>query len=162
MPDDTRTPVSRTRHPGILRWYAMLAVTVASVMLASITAIAQSVQPQDQTALRFVIETVGGQVRCSPSDVRIPPQTPLALEILNQADQALWFVAPDFFREAKVSREGERPLDRIKGGVLMPAQSKLRMMVVSPDPGRFSYSCTEVGEGPHPLSHGVVIVTSPS
>ena len=108
--------------------------------------------------LQIVIATTDGEVRCTPSNVRLAAQTSLTVEVANRADKPLWFVAPEFFRRADLTEPRGHELDTLKGGFLVAPRSAMLVRLTTPDPGQYYYSCSELGQAPNPLSSGVLVV----
>lgn len=102
--------------------------------------------------------TVNGEVRCTPTRVRVPASQTVDLLVTNGSERQLWFVAPEFFARGRRVESAGFAVDLTKGGFLVAPQSKVGVRLLSPGPGEYYYSCYEPGARPEPESSGFLLV----
>lgn len=102
--------------------------------------------------------TVNGDVRCTPARARLPGRDAIDLRVVNRAERPLWFVAPEFLKGAKHIDSRGFTLDVTRGGFLVAPASTVRVLLRTPQPGEYYYSCYEPGSVPRPESSGFLIV----
>lgn len=110
------------------------------------------------TPIELTMSTVNGQVECGPRRVRLPAASPLDLRIVNRSTDSIMFVAPDFFKATRHIESAGFVMDLVKGGFLVAPQSTARVIVQSPLPGEYYYSCFAPGRVPTPESSGFLFV----
>jgi hypothetical protein len=110
------------------------------------------------TPVEVTADVVNGEVLCRPPKARLPASDLLDFRVLNRADRPIMFVAPDFFRSANVITSSGFVYDVSQGGFLAAPNSNVSVVLRTPAPGEYSYSCFQPGAVPSPKSSGFLVV----
>jgi len=108
--------------------------------------------------LEISMGIINGDVSCGPPRARLPAQDPVELRVENRAERSVWFVAPEFFRAANHIESSGFTLDLVQGGFLVAPGSTVRVVLQTPRPGEYYFSCYQPGQVPRPESSGFLIV----
>ncbi len=111
------------------------------------------------TPVEITMNIVNGEVRCAPPRARLPARDPLDLRVVNRSRHPVTFVAPKFFNAAQHLKSAGFVMDLIKGGFLVAPNSTARVLLRTPAPGEYYYSCYPPGRIPTDPSSGFLIVT---
>ena len=104
--------------------------------------------------VEIAMSTVNGEVRCAPAQARQLARDMVDLRVVNRAEEPLWFVAPELFRSSDHIDSGGFTLDLVEGGFLVAPGRTVRVLMRTPKPDAYPYSCFEPGGVPRPESSG--------
>ncbi|MFC4171505.1 cupredoxin domain-containing protein [Microvirga sp. GCM10011540] len=110
------------------------------------------------TPVEITMNYVNGDVQCGPPRARLPARDPLELRVINRADRIITFAAPKFFAATQHIESAGFVVDLVKGGFTVAPQSTARVLLRTPAPGEYYFSCFEAEEIPDPQSSGFLIV----
>jgi len=100
----------------------------------------------------------GNQVQCGPRRARLPAQQPLDLRVINGSETPLMFVAPKFFNASQHIQSAGFVMDLVKGGFLVAPKSTVTVLLHTPDPGEYYFSCYRPDSIPNRDSSGFLTV----
>jgi hypothetical protein len=110
------------------------------------------------TPVEITMNTVNGDVQCGPPRARLPANDPLDLRVVNRSEIPLMFVAPQFFKASKHIESAGFVMDLLKGGFLVGPKSTVTVLLRTPAPGEYYFSCFPPDGIPNPASSGFLII----
>ncbi len=147
----------------VLMLVTTLLATVAGIAAAGTGAFAQApvssvVGGDVATPVEITMNTVNNDVQCGPPSARLPAQDSLDLRVVNRSETPLMFVAPQFFKASQHIESAGFVMDLVKGGFLVAPKSTARVLLRTPAPGEYYFSCFHPSSIPNPASSGFLIV----
>ncbi|MBM6583288.1 hypothetical protein ILT44_24100 [Microvirga sp. BT689] len=110
------------------------------------------------TPVEITMNTVNSDVQCGPPRARLPARDPLDLRVMNRSEFPIMFVAPEFFKASQHIESAGFAMDLVKGGFLVAPKSTVRVLLRTPAPGEYYFSCFHPNSIPNPASSGFLIV----
>ncbi|MBJ6126997.1 hypothetical protein [Microvirga splendida] len=110
------------------------------------------------TPVEISAETVNGDLRCRPPRARLPATTPLELRVVNRSELPVAFAAPKFFNASKIVESGGFTWNIVQDTFIVAPRSTVWVMLQSPVPGEYYYSCFKQGGIPTNETSGFLIV----
>ena len=137
---------SRLPRSGHLRHHRVAAL-VLSLAFAAGSALAQSPPPAQVgdkvlPPVEILAEDVGGSIRCSPPEVRLPAQDEIDLRLVNRSAQQVTMSGPELFSDRNLVRsEGDIVHAASDQGYVVKQNGTGRLIVRTPPPGQYRYGC---------------------
>jgi len=112
--------------------------------------------------IRIEMSTVNGMANCGPRELRLPPGDIIQISVVNLSPTWLRFSAPAFLKGGKLLATNHPIIDPKTGSFMVGPTSTGQVVLRTPPPGSYGFSCNESGTNPTVESTGFLIVTPAS
>lgn len=147
-------------RPVSLALFALLSFVLPAGTAHAQSADAPTVEGELAVPVEVVLETINGEVRCGPPQVRLPVEDEVEMRFINRSEQPIRFVAPDFFTSADILESSGFVFEPEAGGFLAARESTVRVLLRTPAADEYGYACYDQGDQPSPRSSGYLVVGS--
>lgn len=120
----------------------------ATLLAVGLGPAAAQVPPPEQRGdkvlppIEILAELVGGTVRCSPPEVRLPAQDEIDLRLVNRSDQTVTVAGPELFSDRNLVRsEGDVVHAASDQAYVVKPNGTARVIVRTPPAGQYRYTC---------------------
>ncbi len=134
----------RTRHTSLLAGTGAALIHLG-IALNSGAVLAQAPAQRGEDVLppiEILAELVGGSVRCSPAEARLPARDEIDLRLVNRSDQQVTFGGQELFSDRNLVRsEGDVVHAASDQGYVIKPTGTGRIIARTPPAGQYRYTC---------------------
>jgi uncharacterized cupredoxin-like copper-binding protein len=109
--------------------------------------------------VEIIAVTEGSRTRCEPAEARLPAGDAIDLRIVNRSSLDLSFGAPELLKDQNLVRH-EGDLAHMAGntGYTVKQNGVARVIVRTPQPGQYAYTCANVRHYGEPFKGMLTVV----